>query len=124
MSNLTLRDLLMATALSNHIVATPALYTYDPEYRAHVESMLPLLRNSSSTSVIGIGVEMAHLYKGDLEGFLLANGVNIEDHYLIMRVNDIDDSFSFSYDERKTILIPSLSLVNNLKDVYRGKMKK
>lgn len=86
--------------------------------------MLPILRNAGHSSVININPQTAYLYRMDLEGFLLANGVQIEDHYLLMRVNDLDDSFRFGLDELGSILVPSTSLVNNIKDLYRGKLKK
>lgn len=113
----------MSAELDSLMVTVPVEYSFTQEYRNFVESLLPILRNDGASTFVPIGAESAFLYKSDLEGFLLNNGVPLEDHYLVMRVNDIDNSFAFD-DEVKGLLIPDAGFVGRCKSLFTGKMKK
>ena len=107
----------MSAELDSLMVTVPVEYSFTQEYR---NFRPPILKDGASTFV---GAESAFLYKSDLEGFLLNNGVPLEDHYLVMRVNDIDNSFAFD-DEVKGLLIPDAGFVGRCKSLFTGKMKK
>lgn len=113
----------MSKELDALSVPTPEEFTFTPEYRGYIESMLPVLRSQENSNVIAVSHEDRFLYQFDLEGFLLANNVPIEDHYLIMRVNNIDDSYTFQMDV-EYLVVPDLGLINRIKSLFKGKMLK
>lgn len=100
------------------MVTSPSDYTLTDDYKTFIESMLDYLRHASVSDILTIEPSTAYLYRFDLTAFLIDNNVDLEDHYLIMRVNGIDSPNLF--DETYTqLIIPKQALITQLQSVYR-----
>jgi hypothetical protein len=111
----------MASSLDNAMIAKPADYTLTDEYKAFVESIIPSLRESPTTNTLTIPTETGYLFRYDLTSFLLDQKVAIEDHLVIIRLNDLNGPQDF--DENTTrLLVPDQQFLSQLKQVYRTRI--
>jgi hypothetical protein len=111
----------MASTLDNAMITVPSEYTLSDEYKAFVESIIPTLRNEPSTNLLTVPVETGYLFRYDLTSFLLDQKVAIEDHLVIIRLNDLNGPQDF--DEHTTkLLIPDQQFLGQLKQVYRTRI--
>lgn len=112
----------MASSLDNAMVSAPAAYTLTDDYKAFVESIVPALREQGS-SPIAITSETGHLFRFDMTSFLLDQKVPLEDHLVVLRLNDLNGPQDM--DEHTTkLLIPDQSFLTQLKQVYRTRIAK
>jgi len=111
----------MAWKISDSMIAQPDDYTLTDEYRTFIESLLTKFRTDSGTTTLEISPETGYLYRFDLTSFLLDNGVPLEDHELIMRINGLVSVHDI--DEKLVrLLIPDQALVAQLKQIFRTKL--
>lgn len=111
----------MASSLDNAMITAPTEYTLSDEYKAFVESIIPTLRNDPSTTLLTIPDETGYLFRYDLTSFLLDQKVAIEDHLVIIRLNDLNGPQDF--DEHTTkLMIPDQQFLGQLKQVYRTRI--
>lgn len=104
--------------ISKWIVASPSSFTLTQDYKTYIDSLIIYFRESETTRQVIVSPETGYLYRFDLTQFLLANGVPLEDHYLVMRVN----GFSSIHQIDETInhiLVPDMALVARFKQIYR-----
>ncbi|MNY30367.1 hypothetical protein D3C86_1644730 [compost metagenome] len=111
----------MASSLDNAMISVPAAFVLSDEYKAFVESIIPSIRNDRSTTLLTIPVETGYLFRYDLTSFLLDQKVAIEDHLVIIRLNDLNGPQDF--DEHTTkLMIPDQQFLGQLKQVYRTRI--
>lgn len=97
---------------------TQELYTRTPGFRAYVETIRLFLRNHPDTLEQVISPEEAYKYRGNFSMMLTDRGIPMENHYIIMRVNDLLSTHDL--DEKFNLLrIPSVQLTSRLKEIYR-----
>lgn len=111
----------MASSLDNAMISAPAEYTLTDEYKAFIESIIPTLRTSPSTDVLTVPVETGYLFRFDLTSFLLDQKVAIEDHLVIIRLNDLNGPQDFDEHTSK-LMIPDQQFLGQLKQVYRTRI--
>lgn len=109
------------SALDNLRITSPDEYTTTREYNTFVESLITFYRTHPETRAIAIAPEDGYLFQFDLAGFLLEQGVELEDHQLIMRVNGINSIHEIN-ENIGTLLIPNKDLVARMKMVYRTRL--
>lgn len=110
----------MAT-LDNLRIASPDDYTLTDDYNTYIESLLTFFRTHPQTTAVSVSPEDGYLYQFDLIGFLLDQGVELEDHRLIMRVNNLTSMMSID-ENIGVLLIPAKDVVARLKMVYRTRL--
>lgn len=102
-------------------ITQPAAFTLTDDYNIYIESLIVYLKEHPSTTSVAVVSEVGYLYRFDLTSFLLDNGIALEDHRLIMRVNGIVSATDI--DETTTsLLIPNQALIDRLKSVYRTRL--
>lgn len=106
--------------MSNASIKSPDEYTLTDEYKAYVESIIPTLRIHEGTTSVTVGSEMGFLYRSDLTSFLLDQKVPIEDHLVIIRLNDLNGIQDLDEHTSK-LLIPNQQFLSQLKQVYRSR---
>ncbi len=112
----------MASSLDNAMVKSPAAYTLTDDYKAFVESIIPAMKEQGSTP-LAITPETGHLFRFDMTSFLLDQSVSLEDHLVVLRLNDLNGPQDL--DEYTTqLLIPDQTFLNQLKQVYRTRLDK
>jgi hypothetical protein len=113
----------MPSSIDVMMVNSPADYTTTDEYKAFIESIIPTLRADSSTTSLTVPTETGYLYRYDLTGFLLEQKVPLEDHLVIIRLNDLNGPQDL--DEHTTrLMVPDQAFLNQLKQVYRTRLDK
>lgn len=113
----------MPSSLDAVMIAAPAAYTLTDEYKAFVESIVPTLREHESTTPLTIAAETGHLFRFDMTSFLLDQNVPLEDHLVVLRVNDLNGPQDL--DETTTkLLLPDQQFLSQLKQVYRTRIDK
>lgn len=111
----------MPSSLDVMMVASPAAYTLTDEYKAFIESIVPTLRAHESTESITITPETGHLFRFDMTSFLLDQNVSLEDHLVVLRLNDLNGPQDL--DENTTKLLkPDQQFLSQLKQVYRTRL--
>lgn len=109
------------SALDNLRITSPDEYTTTVEYNTYLESLVTFFRNHPATRAIAVAPEDGFLFQFDLAGYLLEQGVELEDHQLIMRVNGINSIHEIN-ENIGTLLIPDKDLVARMKMVYRTRL--
>lgn len=111
----------MPSSIDNAMIASPDEYTLTDEYKAYVESIIPLLNSHPSSERITVTPETGWLYRGNLTAFLLDQKVALEDHLVIYRMNDLNGPQDF--DENSTVLVvPDRQYLSKLKSVYKTRL--
>ena len=111
----------MGASLNSRQATSPAAYTLTSEYKTYIESLRQFLRTHESTRRISISPEVGNLHKFDLTSFLLTQAVPLEDHYMIMRMNNMTSRHEFD-EYVLQLLVPDQLLVSQLKQAYRSKL--
>lgn len=109
------------TALEKLRIDPPDEYTTTEDYMTFCESLVTFYRTHPTTTPIIIAPEDGYLYQFDLAAFLLDNGVQLEDHELIMRVNGLTSNTQID-ENLGTLLIPNKDLVARMKMVFRTRL--
>jgi hypothetical protein len=60
-----------------------------------LEAHVHYLRNSTKSTSYTVDKDIAHIYQGDLYGYLLYRGVAQKNHWISMRVNNYYSPFEF-----------------------------
>lgn len=105
------------------IVSQPPIFTFTEDYRNFLETVIFYFRASQNSPIVQLTPEIKHLYRFDLEGFLLDRGVPISEHYLIMRINELENLHNLDT-AKDYLLLPDPDLLRNINSVYKSKMKK
>lgn len=79
----------MASSVDNMFISKPNTYTQTTKYRGSLETLRAYFLSLSTTQAVAPDRELLHLYRGDLMGLLLHYNARLEDHYIIMRINDL-----------------------------------
>jgi hypothetical protein len=96
---------------------------YNPSFCRYLETYLPFLRSHPKTVQITIDPHDVYKYEGDFYGLLSKNGIAHENHWLVMRVNDIKSPAAVPL-ELGMLWIPDLNLVSRIRQLYNTKSKK
>jgi len=109
------------SALDNLRIESPDEYTTTRDYNTYIESLVTFFRTHPATRAVAVAPEEGFLFQFDLAGYLLEQGVELEDHQLIMRVNGINSMHEIN-ENIGTLLIPDKDLVARMKMVYRTRL--
>lgn len=110
-------------SLNSLMVRSPETYLFTEDYRSFLETVLYFFRTSSNAPAIPLTAEIKHLYRFDMCGYLLNSGVDLADHHLVMRINELEDmhDLDISVD---SLMLPDPDLLRTIKSIYKSKMKK
>lgn len=90
---------------------------YSKNFMDTLESHLSYFRSSRQSNVIQVDTKKAHIYEGDLFGYLNDIGIEQKYHWLIMRINDLYCSSEF--DQNKYVLIiPSYDEIEQIRSAH------
>lgn len=100
--------------------------SYEPAYRTILETHLQILRYHPGTQRLPVNPDKIHQYEGDFYGLLAEQGIQLERHWLYMRVNGMENPNQFGkqlhdpYLKRVefTLLIPPEDLISDIRMLY------
>lgn len=110
-------------SLSELMIPAPPSYTFTKDYRDFLETVIHHFRISPNAPVLDVSGEVKHVYRFDLEGYLISRGVSISEHYLVMRINELENLHNLDITQ-DYLLLPDPDLLRNINSIYRSKMKK
>lgn len=96
---------------------------YEPTFCNMLESYMGYLRESASSTKITIIPHDVYKYEGDLFGLLSINNIDPSLHWIVMRMNKITNPLDVD-SELSELLIPDISVINNLSQIYINGDKK
>lgn len=108
----------MGQRIDARAISAGDTFYYSDAFKTFVETHLTFLRDHPTTEQLVIEPETAHLYQYDLNMFLLSRGVRFNEHYLIMRVNNMSGAHQFT-PETTRLLIPNEAIVAELVRLFR-----
>lgn len=107
----------MASSLDSVLIKGSRVFTHSTDYRGSLESLRRYFLMHPSTETISPTKELLFLYRGDLMGLLLHYGARMEDHYIIMRVNDLTSMHSVD-DNLAVLHLPDVTTIHAFKQMY------
>lgn len=113
----------MVMSINKLAVKEGASTFYEPGFHHFLESYMGYLRTHPSTVSIAVDPHDNYKYEGDLYGLLAANGIEHHHHWLVMRLNDIKRPSQVD-PNLMTLLVPDLSLIDRLRQLYLSVNKK
>lgn len=113
----------MSNLLDSMMVKSPEIYTQSREFRIFMEPFITVMISDPGTIHVAFTPELRHLYAFTLNTFLLSKGIPVEDHYIVYRMNNIDDVHRLD-PTMDTLMIPSIDSLNMYKALYLNKIKK
>lgn len=93
---------------------------YDPQFRILVESFIPSIRNDPRRHTVAITKDMTYRYAGDLTGLLDNLNVPRDYHWLVMRLNNMNDISKVDLN-LSTLDIPPLDFMDHLRKNFLTK---
>lgn len=107
----------MSVTLTKSVNSGQTIF-YNRSFRQVVEDHLSLMRDVNNHTVVNIDPSDAEAFVGDLYGLLAQEGVSLDLHWCIMRLNDYTSPTEFTSDvmELKT---PNPSFINRLVKQFR-----
>lgn len=97
---------------------------YESGFRTVIESHLNILRNSPLLQVETIEGHLIHQFEGDFYGLLSHLNVPVDQHWLYMRVNGMENPNQFGVGKLATngtpysLLMPPDEAINSLRTLY------
>lgn len=113
----------MSKKLLELMIPKPNLFTQTKEFRVFMEPYIATLRNHPDTEKIPLPPELKHLHKFSLESLLLSQNRDLEDMWLIQRINSIECSHRLD-PTLDVLLVPNQGQLTELKQVFVNKMNK
>lgn len=110
-------------SLSELMIPAPPSFTFTKDYRDFLETVIYYFRTSAKAPVIDLSSEVKHVYRFDLEGYLISKGIPTSEHYLVMRINELENLHNLDITQ-DYLLLPDPDLLRNINSIYRSKMKK
>lgn len=92
----------------------------DFRFEDFIESHMEYIINNKIAGTRTVEPDVAEVYAGDFYGLLSYIGLQIDYHYVAMRVNGFSNSADFD-GSVMTILIPSTPYLDTLKAIYNTK---
>ena len=107
----------MSVTLTKSVNSGQAIY-YNRSFRQVVEDHLSLMRDANNHTVVDVTPSDAEAFNGDLYGLLAKEGVSLDLHWCIMRLNDYTSPTEMTSDvmELKT---PNPSFIDRLVKQFR-----
>lgn len=96
-----------------------AIY-YSTELRNIFEDHLSYFRNNNEFTILNIEPAIAYKYEGDLFGLLSYYNVPFEYHWLVMRINKMNNPNQNS-STLNNVLIPNRTTVERIKNIHMTK---
>lgn len=93
----------------NSVSQAQAVY-YTAEFMNDIEGNLPFLLKNPSESMLRISAQKANMYKGDLVGLLVAEGMPASMHWITIRMNGYLCSTDYE-GERTEFILPNEQVV-------------
>ena len=110
-------------SLKSLMVRSPEPYLFSEDYRSFLETLMYFFRTSPNAPSISLSAEIKHLYKFDMCGYLLDNNVDLAEHHLVMRINELENMHDLDV-PLDSLLLPDPDLLQIVKSIYKSKMKK
>lgn len=111
MSNLTLQALLKDKAQSRY---------NDPEFMTFIDDYVPRMRNSSTTSIVGVEPAQALKYQGDLFGLFTQVQIPFFMHFAVMKLNGFDSPIQYQKELISQLLVPDEGQFKKLFNLWRA----
>lgn len=108
----------MSTSLTNCMTVKTSNFTDEDGYRVYIESHLKYLREHPDTQLITLNQDSVYKNLYDFSSLFMDLGINIEDHWLVLRLNNYT-SFKELTMEVIQLWLPPANVVNRLKQMYR-----
>lgn len=108
----------MGAVLDSMLVDGGATYTYDEGFCTFIESYLTVLRTRPDTRQVTLTAEQVYLFRHDLTSFLLEQGIPLENHFIVMRVNNFTTAADLTED-LLVMKVPDSGYISQLKTLYR-----
>lgn len=106
----------MIKLISKIDTSVPPVF-YDPRFKIMIEQHLEDLKNYKGNVYIEVSALDAEEWQGNLYGYLHSQNVSIAQHWVIMRMNDMDSTLDFSADCRR-LYLPDPERLSTLKDLF------
>lgn len=97
-------------------VATADVF-YDIRFKLMIEQHLDDLKNYAGNVYIDVSPIEAERWNGNLDGYLHSNQVPTFQHWIIMRMNDMDSTLDF-HDEIRRLVLPDVEKLSTLRELY------
>lgn len=108
----------MTTLTKSYLITNTAVY-FDSKFKQLIEDHIELICSDEHSSEITVSNVDAAVYHGDFNGLLLANGVEHNLHWIIMRMNGLTSPMQYTSDNT-TIRLPDISYINILVNRFRA----
>lgn len=93
---------------------------YDQNFRNILEDHMTFLRTSNELNVLNVEPSMAYKYEGDLFGLLFHYNIIFEQHWIIMRLNNMTNP-NQTKSTLSLLLIPTRAMLERIRSVYMTK---
>ena len=101
---------------------------YDRAFRNHLESHLNILRFTNPRTLV-VSASDLWRFEGNLYGYLSLKDVVAENHWVVMRMNNMHHPQEFGRKPREiampregdTLLLPDQGLLDSIRTLYLGK---
>lgn len=100
------------------LIDTGAEFYHTLAWRNFIEQHIPLILAQPDNTIATITPQQHTAYKYNVTGLLLALGVRYPMHYIVMRLNNITDTYSDTT-KKSQLLIPSPKYIEKLLQQYR-----
>lgn len=106
------------SSLDNYMITSPSNFTLSDDYKYFIESMVDSIKTNGNYTTLAITPDTGYLYQGDMTAFLIDQGVPIEDHFVVVRLNDLDSVYDID-ENLSTLMIPDATNLARLKQVFQ-----
>lgn len=114
----------MASPINSLAIPKPDTVTNEDGFRLMLETHKPYFRQSGNYDVHVVDTHLAYKYRYDLYGYLAAQKVNPELHWVTMRLNEIENPTEFDNVGYDVLYIPKSTAYTKLKGLYATSLGK
>lgn len=108
----------MGSKLNGTMINPGNDFTYSETYRTYLESHMKFLREHPYTQLVTLDKEVVYKNLYDFTAMLSDMGIALEDHYMVMRMNQFSSVRELTMDV-EFLLLPAAQVVAQLKQLYR-----
>lgn len=111
----------MIKLISKIDTSIPDVY-FDSRFKIMIEQHLQELKKYPGNAYIDITPLEAEVWQGNLFGYLHSQNVPTSQHWLIMRMNDMDSTLDLT-SEQQRLDLPNMGRISTLKDLFNTSHK-
>lgn len=113
----------MSLSILKHEVNSGSSIHYDAGMRRYLETYMGWLRDHERTVTLPVDPHQAYKYEGDFYGLLQVLKIPQDQHWLVMRVNDLTNPMDFPQDIQG-VMVPDSDVIGRIVQRYRSLTKK